>query len=159
MLKPRPVLVVLGLAAALWAADQPTGSANCLNTVPGASACAVSPQDRKDAKTAFERGLKLQKAKRLDEAFSEFEHASQLVPQDSQYLTLKELVRQQLVFEHIQKGNNALGAGNQIGALGEFRAAVHLDPDNRFANQRRDGGTRPFIACKMCGSRRVPFPF
>jgi len=58
------------------------------------------------------------------------------VPQDAQYLTLKELVRQQLVFEHIQRGNTALTAGNQVGALGEFRAALHLDPDNHFATQR-----------------------
>lgn len=136
MLEPRSVLVVLGLAAALWAADQPAAPVTCADGLPGAPACTVSKQDRKDAKTAFERGIKLQRAKRLDEALSEFERAAQLVPQDFQYLTLKELVRQQLVFDHIQKGNNALAAGNQVEALGEFRAALHLDPNNHFANQR-----------------------
>jgi len=137
MVKPRPLILIFGLAAALWASDQPAGApVNCAEGAPGTPACQVSKQDRKDAKTAFERGLKLQKSKRLDEALSEFEHAAHLVPQDAQYLTLKELIRQQLIFEHIQRGNNALTAGNQVGALGEFRAALHLDPDNHSATQR-----------------------
>ena len=80
--------------------------------------------------------MKLQREKRLDEALSELEHASQLVPNDVQYLTLKELVRQQLVFDHLQRGNSALTGGKQVEALGEFRAAVSLDPDNQFARER-----------------------
>jgi len=137
MVKPRPFVIVFGLAAALWASDHPAvAPVTCTGGLPGASACVASKQDRKEAKSAFERGLKLQKSKRLDEALSEFERAAQLVPQDAQYLTLKELVRQQLVFDYIQRGNNALTAGNQVAALGEFRAALHLDPGNHFASQR-----------------------
>ena len=53
-----------------------------------------------------------------------------------QYLTLRELLRQQLVFNHVQTGNAALTAGKQVEALGEFRTAVSLDPGNTFAVQR-----------------------
>jgi len=69
MVKPRPFILMFGLAAALWASDQPAAApVNCSEGAPGTPACPVSKQDRKDAKTAFERGLKLQKSKRLDEA-------------------------------------------------------------------------------------------
>jgi general secretion pathway protein D len=124
-------------AAAAFATDQPAAPATgCADGIPGATACTVSKQTRKEAKTSFERGMKFQREKRLDEAFTEFDHASKLIPNDVQYLTLKELVRQQLVFNHVQSGNAALTAGKQVEALGEFRTAVSLDPDNQFAAQR-----------------------
>ena len=125
------------MAAALWASDQPpTPALTCADGIPGAPACTVNKQDRREAKAAFQHGLKLQKDHKLAEAFAEFERAAQLVPQDAQYVTLRELLRQQLVYDSIQRGNAALTNGNQIGALGEFRAALHLDPENQFANQR-----------------------
>lgn len=96
----------------------------------------VTPKSRKEAKRAFERGLKLEKEKRLEEALPEFERAAELVPQDVQYATVREMVRQELVFEHVQRGNEALAGGRQVEALGEFRTAVHLDPANEFARQR-----------------------
>ena len=131
--------MILLLATAAFAADQPNAPAPgpaCADGVPGAAACTVTKQTRKQAKSAFDHGMKLQREKRLDEALSELEHASQLVPNDVQYLTLKELVRQQLVFDHLQRGNSALTSGKQVEALGEFRAAVSLDPDNQFARER-----------------------
>ena len=126
------------LAAAACAADQPASAPTpgCADGVPGATACTVTKQTRRQAKSAFDRGMKFQRAKRLDEAFAEFDRASQLVPNDVQYLTLKELIRQQLVFDHVQRGNSALAGGKQVEALGEFRTAVSLDPDNQFASQR-----------------------
>lgn len=80
--------------------------------------------------------MKLQKEKQLDSALEEFERAANLVPQDLQYATLRELVRQQLVSEHLDRGNAALANGQQIEALGEFRNALHFDPSNDFARQR-----------------------
>jgi len=80
--------------------------------------------------------MKLQKDKRLDEALVEFERAADLVPQDVQYVTLREMVRQQLVFDHLQRGNGALAGGSPVQALGEFRTALHIDPTNDFARQR-----------------------
>jgi len=66
----------------------------------------------------------------------ELERAADLVPQDVQYVTLREMVRQQLVFDHLQRGNSALAGGSPVQALGEFRTALHIDPTNDFARQR-----------------------
>jgi general secretion pathway protein D len=133
------LLIILGIASAAGAADQAAVSpaaVNCANGVPGKPSCVATPQSRSEAKKAFARGMKLQKDKRLDEALTEFEHAADLVPQDVQYVTLREMVRQQLVYDHLQRGNSALANGSQVQALGEFRTAFHFDPKNDFARQR-----------------------
>ncbi len=80
--------------------------------------------------------MKLQKQNRLEDAFLEFETAANLLPQDLQYATLRELTRQQLVSDHLNRGNTALADGREIEALGEFRNALHLDPHNDFAQER-----------------------
>jgi hypothetical protein len=80
--------------------------------------------------------MKLQKEKRLDDAYQEFEKAANLIPQDLQYATLRELTRQQLVYDHLQRGNAALANNQPIEALGEFRNVLHIDANNDFARQR-----------------------
>jgi general secretion pathway protein D len=128
---------IILLTTASFAADQPPVAApGCADGVPGATACTISKQSRKEAKAAYQRGLKLQHEKRFDEALVEFDRASHLVPNDLQYATLRELIRQQLVSSHVQRGNAALTDGKQVEALGEFRTAVNLDPNNQFAMQR-----------------------
>jgi hypothetical protein len=86
--------------------------------------------------------MKLQKQNRLEDAFLEFEAAANLVPQDLQYATLRELVRQELVSQHLNRGNTALADGHEIEALGEFRNALHLDPRNEFAQERVNDAIR-----------------
>ena len=129
--------LLLAVSAA-WAADQPptAPATTCASGVPGAPACLVSPQTQQAARKAFEHGMKLQKEKRLDEAYREFENAANLIPQDLQYATLRELTRQQLVYDHLQRGNAALANNQPIEALGEFRNVLHIDPNNDFARQR-----------------------
>lgn len=124
--------------SAAWAADQPptAPATTCASGVPGAPACLVSPQTQQEARKAFEHGMKLQKEKRLDDAYQEFEKAANLIPQDLQYATLRELTRQQLVYDHLQRGNAALANNQPIEALGEFRNVLHIDPNNDFARQR-----------------------
>ena len=115
---PHRIWAVLLLAAAACAVDQPSSpTPGCADGVPGAAACTVTKQSRKDAKTAFERGMKLQHEKKLDAAYEQFQRAAQLVPTDVQYVTLKELLRQQLVFNHLQSGNAALTGGKLVEAL------------------------------------------
>lgn len=116
---------------------------NCASGLPRSPECVVTPKSRKEAKRAFERGVKLEKAKRLEEALSELERAAELVPQDVEYVTLREMVRQELVYEHTQRGNDALANGQQVQALGEFRTALHLDPTNEFARQRLNDSLGP----------------
>jgi type II secretory pathway component GspD/PulD (secretin) len=104
---------------------------------PGLSeaACNPSQRDLKEAKTAFTRGLKLQE-KSPEAAYQEFERASQIVPRNVEYLTARELSRQQLVSSDLQRGNSELESGKQIEALADFRSALQLDPSNEFAQQR-----------------------
>src|SRR5579883_2598664 len=93
-------LVVVLLATTSTAADQPASALPCADGIPGAPSCMVTPQSRQDAHRAFALGMKLQKQKRLDEALVEFEKAATLVPQDLQYATLRQLVRQQVIKLH-----------------------------------------------------------
>jgi general secretion pathway protein D len=130
------VLLILGIAAA--ASDQPTAAPllPCPEGSPGAVSCNPSKKELKDASQAFARGLKLQREKRQDEAFDQFETAARLSPRDVEYVTARELTRQQLVFDHLERGNEEMRTGLQIEALAEFRTAVELDPQNDFAQQR-----------------------
>jgi general secretion pathway protein D len=135
-----PILLTSVLQTFLLASDVPPATAPttklCVSSAQGAPACDVSKKDLKEAKTAFSRALKLQHEKRFDEALEEFETAARLVPQDVEFLTARELARQQLIYNHLERGNTALTNGNEVEALAEFRMALHLDPDNQFARQR-----------------------
>ncbi len=102
----------------------------------GQAACHGPAKDLKAARQAFARGLKLEKAHNLDEAFYEFEEASRLVPQNIEYLTAREITRQHLAGSHLERGNSDLLDGRQVEAMAEFRAALNLDPQNEFAQQR-----------------------
>lgn len=126
------------LTATALAADEPHGIPllPCGQGDQNAPGCNPSRKELKEAKAAFEKGLKLQKAEHADEAFAEFENASRLVPRSVDYLTMREMARQQLVYDHLQRGNTALLQSRQVEALAEFRTALHLDPENAFAQQR-----------------------
>jgi len=101
----------------------------------GETACNPSHHDLKAAKSAFNRGIKLQKSD-PDQAFHELDRAAQLVPRNVEYLTARELARQQLVYTHIERGNAELETGKQVEALADFRSALNLDPANTFAQER-----------------------
>lgn len=89
----------------------------------------------KEAREAFSRGLKLQKTY-PDQAYEEFQRANDLVPRNAEYMTAREVARQQLVYNQIERGNSELQSGKQIEALADFRSAVTLDPSNQFAKER-----------------------
>jgi general secretion pathway protein D len=146
----RPVwciLTVAGLTLAGFCADRPENPLPenppqnvallpCGSGQPGAAACAPSPKELKEARTAFARGLKLENAKRTSEALNAFETAARLVPRNPEYVTAHEITRQQVVFERLQHGNAALAQGLQVEALADFRGALEVDPQNEFAQQR-----------------------
>jgi general secretion pathway protein D len=98
--------------------------------------CNPSKKDLKEAKRAFAKAISLQKSKHTDEAFDQFQSAARLDPNNIGYLTARELMRQELVSNHIKVGNDDLQKGKQIEALAEFRNALNLDPGNDFAQQR-----------------------
>jgi general secretion pathway protein D len=98
--------------------------------------CTPSKKELKDARQAFSKGLKLQRENRVDEAFAQFESATQLVPKSVDYLTAREMARQQLVYERLQRGSAYLTQGKQVEAIADFRSALQLDFANEFAQQR-----------------------
>jgi general secretion pathway protein D len=100
------------------------------------SACNPSKADLKKSRIAFAKALKLQKAELFDEAYVEFDTAARLVPKNLEYVTSLAMVRQQLVFDHLQRGNDDLTKGKMVEAQAEFRSASNLDPQNEFAQQR-----------------------
>ena len=130
------IILALLVALSAFGADEPAGVPllPCGNA-SGAS-CNPSREEWKRAREAFARGLKLQKQGRNPEAYEQFDKASKLVPRDVDFLTVREMARQQLVFEHLQQGNSNLLKDRQVEALAEFRAALDLDPENEFAQQR-----------------------
>jgi general secretion pathway protein D len=134
------IVTVTVLATAGFCADQQSAHdiplLPCGEGAPAAASCAPSKQELKDAKAAFGRALKLQNSKRMDEAFGLFETAARLVPRNVEYVTAREIARQKLVFDDLQRGNAALLSDRQVEALADFRSALELDPHNDFAQQR-----------------------
>ena len=135
---PLRVASVFLCAVCVFAADSTPRprSSLCASSLHLGPSCEVPSKDLKAAKAAFERGLKLERSQRLEEAFEHFKKASQLVPGDIDFATARETARQQLVFEHLELGNRALAADEEVEALAEFQSALTLDPDNQFAHQR-----------------------
>ena len=124
-------------------ADQPLSAPiTCANGLIGGINCIPTKSDVKNSREAFERGLKLQKRERFDEAFTEFDKAARLNPQNIEYLRAREALKASLVFDHIQRGNVLLLQDARLRAAAEFRSAIDLDGDNRFAQQRLEEATR-----------------
>jgi general secretion pathway protein D len=131
-------LLALGLAAAAFSSDGPANAPllPCPQSSPGAVSCNPSKKESREASAAFVAGLRLQREKRMDEAFDQFETAARLAPRNVDYVTAREMTRQQIVFDHLERGNTELLKGRQIEAVAAFRSALHLDPKNEFAQQR-----------------------
>lgn len=145
------LLLICYLTVDAFSSDQiPSSPAvPCSDNATNTAACNISKKDLKDAKTAFSRALKLEHSNRLEEAFAEFEEAARLAPQDVQFLTAREMLRQQMVYDYLQRGNTSMLKGRPGEALGEFRSAINLDPQNEFAQQRlRDalGSSAPKVS-------------
>jgi general secretion pathway protein D len=115
---------------------------SCANGIPGGINCLVSKKELKEARNAFREGVKLQNHQQLEEAFTQFNTASRLAPQNMQFLTARELVKAQLIFDHIQRGNLLLLEDARAHAGAEFRAALELDAENEFARERLAEATR-----------------
>jgi len=88
------------------------------------------------AKRQFATGAKLQAAGKTQAAFEQFEQAAQLDPRNVEYLTAREVTRQQLVMAALERGNQEMLAQHEVAAAAEFRRALEIDPTNQFARQR-----------------------
>ena len=162
-------LAAIALATALWSQEAASvpGQANS-NATPAAIPTSVAPatsatlpatslleetasqtivppppteRDIATAKRQFAAGVKLKSAGKTQAAFEQFEQASQLDPRNVEYLTAREISRQQLVMEAVERGNREMLAKNEAAAAAEFRSALEIDPTNQFARQRLSDST------------------
>ena len=134
--------ILVLFCSAAWAQSAPPSADPGLEQLklcaqqPTPATCAVSKQELKQGQRNFAHGLKLQKAGKPAEAFDAFDAAARVVPRNLEYATAREIVRQKIVYDHVQKGNSLLLGDKEIAAAAEFRQALQLDPSNSFALQR-----------------------
>ena len=115
---------------------------SCGNGIPGGINCIVTKQELRKARNLYARGVKLEGENHLDEALDQFEQAARLAPRDPHFLTARELVKAQVVFNHIERGNALLSENSRTQAVAEFRTALDLDPENQFARERLKEASR-----------------
>lgn len=147
-----PILLAIACSFPVSAQTRPPAApAGCTRV---AGDCHASKRDLKEAEKSFRRALKLRESGRHAEALHEFESAAERVPFNVEYLTSREVARQQLVHDHLQKGNQFLLAKRRPEALAEFRSALQIDPDNEFAEQRLQDALAEF-APRPSGTLRL----
>src|SRR6185312_15298872 len=118
-------ILTLFFCLACMAADKPKSA------VPG-----VSKEDKKAAEKEFKDAQDLQRAGKPDEALVAVLKAQELIPGNVEFMTMGEMLRQQIVGEHMEAGNHLAAAGDSAGAAQRFRMALSIDPQNSYAAQR-----------------------
>lgn len=129
-MRPLALTLVLLCSTAWPQSPQPA-------TPPGTVIIPVpSKADLKSAEKEFKKGVKLKEKGHTAQAFELFRRATRLDPRNVNYVTAREITRQLVVYDDIERGNKALESNNKIEAMASFRQALELDPENTFAKQR-----------------------
>lgn len=97
---------------------------------------AVSKHDRKAAEQEFKQALEYQKAGAVQDALMAASQAALLDPANTEYATTRELLKQQLANQHVERGNRLAETRNNEAAAAEFREALAIDPQNPYLQQR-----------------------
>jgi Flp pilus assembly secretin CpaC len=129
-------LALAGIPALADASTPDAAVISCGNGVPGGIHCVASKKDLKQARAAYNRGLKLEDHRQFAAAFAAFDDASRLVPQNSQFFSAREVAKSQLVYEHTAHGEELLAKAQRDPAAAEFREALKLDPENSYLQSR-----------------------
>lgn len=124
---------------------------SCGNGIPGGMNCVPSKKELKEARAAYAHGLKLLDHKQLEEALAQFDEASRLVPHDARFLSVREVTKAQLVFQHTERGDAFLADAQREQAATEYRAALKLDPDNAYTEERLAEAMRDPAEHKLAG--------
>ena len=95
-----------------------------------------SKHDLQLARKSFDHALALRKQGQIEEALQELTTAASLAPANMEYITARELLREQLAATYIERGNLLAEVGNNERAAGQFRAALSFDPESGYAQQR-----------------------
>src|SRR3979490_3195923 len=121
------VILSLFLCVASAAADGPKS---------GISKSGVSKEDEKAAEKEFKNAQDLQRAGKPDDALLAVLKAQELMPGNVEFMTMGEMLRQQIISQQVEAGNHLASAGDPIGAAQRFRAALSIDPQNAYLAQR-----------------------
>lgn len=96
----------------------------------------VPKHDRQEAEKEFKNALELRKKGKPEDALLAAMRATQLFPGNIEYITMAEMLRQQLVGSHLETGNHLADSGDTAGAVQQFRLALGIDPENAYIMQR-----------------------
>ena len=97
---------------------------------------AISKHDRKEAEKQFKNALELEKKGKAEDALLAVTRATQFFPGNMEYITMAEMLRQQIVGTHLEAGNRLAEAGDRAGAIQQFQIAQGIDPQNAYVAQR-----------------------
>lgn len=88
------------------------------------------------AAAEFARAQQYERSGRNEEALAAASQAVKLAPANAEYLEAREMLRQQVVAGHLDSGNRLAEVGENAAAAAQFRAAIAVDPDNSYLQQR-----------------------
>lgn len=128
-------LILLCCALVPGYSEEPTPPATPICTIAKPQDCGVSPKVLKQARQEYKRAKKLQKH-HPEQALEALQNAANLVPRNTDYVMAREVLRQELIYEHLRRGNELLVQQRRIEAAREFRQALKLDPNDRYAAER-----------------------
>ena len=112
------------------------GNAACVGQQLTPAACQASAKEIRQARKAFARGIKAQQRSDPGGALEAFERAADLLPRNPEYATAREIARQQVVMEHVKRGDALMLRRDRIRAAAEFRHALDVDSSNEYAYDR-----------------------
>src|SRR5579859_2088532 len=93
---------------------------------------AISKHDRQEAEKEFKNALELRKKGKPEDALLAAMRATQLFPGNVEYITMAEMLRQQIAGAHLESGNHMADTGDTAGAVQQFRLALGIDPENEI---------------------------
>lgn len=106
----------------------------CLGLAVGLQAAGVG--SARDAKKAFQRGVKADNAGDPAKAYEAYTDAARLDPKNVQYVTRREMARQRLALRLVSDGLRLMNQGDNAAAVEALNAAVELDPSNDFSRHQ-----------------------
>ena len=96
----------------------------------------ASKHDRKAAEKEFKQAMEYQKAGAIQDALMAASQAALLDPFNSEYAMTRELLKQQLVNQYLERGNRLAQSHNNEAAAAEFRQALDINPKDPYVQQR-----------------------
>jgi general secretion pathway protein D len=109
----------------------------CLGVAAGArEKSGASKKELQMAAAEFKRAVELQNQGKIEDALLAATHASQIEPNNMEYLMAKHVLVQQIVGKFVDEGNRLAASGDKEGAIANFREGLARDPQNSYLQQR-----------------------